>query len=120
MEKPFCGRSTLSRLPVILLFLTPLHLSLQEAAAQQAPPSTPLDGSGDVPAPQAEPKSEQGNPPAPREPQDPSFEVTGAPGKGLTLEVGDTFSLNIKSRIQLRYQYHLPQSGQDPPPPDQL
>lgn len=30
---------------------------------------------------------------------------TGAPGEGFTLKSGDRFSLNVRSRIQLRYQY---------------
>jgi hypothetical protein len=33
-----------------------------------------------------------------------SFDITGAPGQGLTVSTGDAFSLNIKSRIQVRYQ----------------
>jgi hypothetical protein len=31
-------------------------------------------------------------------------ELSGAPGKGVTLRFGDAFSLNVRSRIQLRYQ----------------
>lgn len=33
-----------------------------------------------------------------------AFDITGAPGQGLTVSTGDAFSLNIKSRIQVRYQ----------------
>lgn len=36
------------------------------------------------------------------------FDVSGAPGQGLTLRVGDAFSLNLRSRIQLRYQLNIP------------
>lgn len=39
----------------------------------------------------------------PASPKDP-VEVEGAPGKGLTVRVGNRFSLNLRSRIQLRYQ----------------
>ena len=36
--------------------------------------------------------------------EEPSFKITGAPGQGLTVSTGDAFSLNIKSRVQIRYQ----------------
>jgi hypothetical protein len=36
--------------------------------------------------------------------QEATFKITGAPGQGLTLSTGDAFSLNIKSRIQIRGQ----------------
>ena len=65
-----------------------------------APPPPATEAGPEIAAPLA--KSET---PAP-----PPFEVSGAPGKGLTLKVGDTFSLNLKSRIQLRYQLHIPQA----------
>jgi hypothetical protein len=35
-------------------------------------------------------------------------EITGKPGDGLTVRVSDVFSLNIRSRIQLRYQLDVP------------
>jgi hypothetical protein len=39
-------------------------------------------------------------------------QIEGEPGKGLTVRVSDAFSLNIKSRIQIRYQLDVPpQSG---------
>lgn len=37
-----------------------------------------------------------------------TVEVSGAPGKGLTVTAGKKFSLNIRSRIQLRYQLNIP------------
>jgi Phosphate-selective porin O and P len=37
-----------------------------------------------------------------------AIEITGAAGKGLTVNVGKSFSLNIRSRIQLRYQLGIP------------
>ncbi len=38
----------------------------------------------------------------------PKYELSGAPGKGLTVSFGDAFALNIKSRIQFRYQLNIP------------
>lgn len=35
-------------------------------------------------------------------------EISGAPGEGLTVTVGERFSLNLRSRIQLRYQLNVP------------
>jgi len=35
-------------------------------------------------------------------------EITGKPGDGLTVRVSDVFSLNLRSRIQLRYQFDAP------------
>lgn len=37
-----------------------------------------------------------------------AYEIEGAPGKGLTIKVGDKFSLNIRARIQVRYQLNIP------------
>lgn len=34
-------------------------------------------------------------------------EISGAPGKGLTIKAGDGFSLNLRSRFQLRYQLDI-------------
>jgi phosphate-selective porin OprO and OprP len=41
------------------------------------------------------------------EKEEPTFKITGAPGQGLTVSTGDAFSLNIKSRIQVRYQVNM-------------
>ncbi len=46
-------------------------------------------------------------PAAPAKPK-PPVEITGAPGSGLTVSVGDVFSLNVRSRIQIRYQLNIP------------
>ncbi len=35
---------------------------------------------------------------------EPGFKVSGAPGQGLTVSTGEAFSLNIKSRILIKYQ----------------
>ncbi len=37
---------------------------------------------------------------------DEAIKWTAAPGKGATLDAGDAFSLNLRSRINLRYQLH--------------
>lgn len=41
------------------------------------------------------------------------YEFEAAPGKGLTVKVGKVFSLNIKSRIQIRYQINIPAPDDD-------
>lgn len=41
-------------------------------------------------------------------PKKEAIEITGAPGKGLTITTGKKFSLNLRSRIQLRYQLNIP------------
>ena len=40
-------------------------------------------------------------------PSEKKVDVSGAPGKGLTVKVGDVFSLNVRSRIQIRYQLNI-------------
>jgi len=37
---------------------------------------------------------------------EPPAKVTGAPGKGLTIKLGDAFSTNLRARIQPRWQVH--------------
>lgn len=37
-----------------------------------------------------------------------TVEISGKPGDGLTVRVSDAFSLNVRSRIQLRYQLDVP------------
>lgn len=44
----------------------------------------------------------------------PDFEVTGAPGSGVTLKVGRWFSLNIRSRLQVRAQLEVDGAGEQP------
>jgi phosphate-selective porin O/P len=43
----------------------------------------------------------------------PQPEITAAPGKGITFKVGDAFSLNLRSRFQLRYQMDIPPKPED-------
>lgn len=70
-----------------------------EAAESAAPASedpsapSPHGEEVDVPAPVADEKSGA------------KVTFTGAPGEGFTLKSGDRFSLNVRSRIQLRYQF---------------
>jgi hypothetical protein len=122
-------------LPLVLL-VAPAALA-QEASPDGAPPPTPEGPAPDDPSPTAEPEQEAppaadvAPVPAPAEPtaaappaaalltpepatpepadakKDPEIKFKGKPGDGLTVEVGDRFSLNVKSRIQVRYQYHL-------------
>lgn len=37
------------------------------------------------------------------------FEVSGGPGNGLTVSLGNAFSLNVRSRIQVRADWTIPQ-----------
>jgi len=78
------------------------------------PTETPVD-TGIAPAseptpPPPAPAVLAATPPAPAKPL---VTVTGAPGDGATIAVGDVFSLNVRGRIQVRYQLELP-DGQDP------
>lgn len=41
------------------------------------------------------------------------YEFEAAPGKGLTVKFGKYFSLNVKSRIQIRYQLNVPPQDGD-------
>jgi hypothetical protein len=68
----------------IVAVLGPTHLAAQAPAKDQAP--TERDAADDV-------------------------ELSGAPGKGFTASFGDEFSLNLRSRIQLRYQLDAPAQG---------
>lgn len=45
---------------------------------------------------------------APKKAERPPVDVFGRPGHGVTLAVGDVFSLNLRSRIQVRYQLRIP------------
>lgn len=82
------GVSSFSELPT-----TPAGTSRETANAAQ-PPAPPDAESPGVGPPESQPA--------------PGIEVSGAPGQGLTWKVGDTFSLNVRSRIQLRYQLNIP------------
>ena len=75
-------------------------------SAPQEPPRAPdVAAVPSSPAPLA--------PPPPPEPaaKRGTVEITGEPGKGLTMNIGERFSLNVRTRIQLRYQLHVPPKG---------
>lgn len=69
-------------------------IALAEPAAPAALPPSPVVV---APPPPSEPAALVGA-------SEPAFVIEGAPGKGLTARVGDAFSLNLRTRIQLRYQ----------------
>jgi len=46
--------------------------------------------------------------PSPAEPVQAEWTLTGAPGKGFTVSAGDAFSLNLKTRVLVRYQLNVP------------
>lgn len=48
---------------------------------------------------------------SPPRPVPDTLQITGAPGKGLTLEVSDAFSFNLRSRFQIRYQLDIPREN---------
>jgi hypothetical protein len=45
--------------------------------------------------------------------EDKKLELTAAAGKGITFKAGDAFSLNLRARVQLRYQLHAPLADAD-------
>jgi hypothetical protein len=114
-----------------LLAATALLCSTSLAWSQSAPPDgspspTPPDAPFVDPAPQSEPATPVADLPshepsddapraaialpplpsasAPTEQPTPTF--TGAPGKGITLTVGDRFAMNVRTRMQLRWMLH--------------
>lgn len=44
-----------------------------------------------------------------KEAETPKTDISGIPGQGLTIKTGDAFSLNIRSRMQARYQVQVSQ-----------
>lgn len=71
------------------------------AEAQEPPPETPP-----TPAPPEAPvEPPREAPPAPEPPVSKGPSISGAPGKGVTLLVDDKFSLNIRTRFQIRATY---------------
>ena len=67
-------------------------LALRGSASAQPAPTPPVE-----PAAPAAP-----TPPAPLVP-----DFLGAPGKGFSARLGDAFSINLRARIQPRYQLHV-------------
>ncbi len=75
-----------------LLLFCPLGAKAQDERSPPAPPPTPAVSP----------------PPAPVEADSRKIEFSGEPGKGITFKAGERFSLNLRSRIQVRYQLHVP------------
>jgi hypothetical protein len=73
---------------------TPLPARAQEAAPESLPSAVPTASAS--PAEKRDDKSES------------RAEVSAAPGKGLTVTVGEKFSLNLRARIQIRYELFIP------------
>ncbi len=76
------------------------------APARVAPGSPTEPAAGPAVAPAAAPASPGDSQPAPASPSDsqPGFKLEGKPGSGVTADFGDSFSLNLKARLQVRYQ----------------
>lgn len=72
-----------------------------EASQVQAPP---VAAPPEADAPSAAEVAQVQEPEAPQ----PQVKLSGAPGKGATVEVEDVFALNVRSRIQIRYQLDIP------------
>jgi hypothetical protein len=68
-----------------------------EAAAPAAVPAGPRP---QLPAPDAEPGAKD------------RVKVSGAPGKGFTVDAGDAFSMNVRARMQVRYQLDIPREDE--------
>lgn len=106
-------------LAFLLSFPGRAHAQAPEGEAEAAPEQPPVPAAEVAPAapppptlaqpaePDAEKASEEGSPLAPQ--------ISGSPGQGLTLKVSEAFSLNIKSRIQLRYQLNVPHEEEGAP-----
>ncbi len=82
---------------------------LREASSPEHAGSETASGAASAPEepPPSPPHEEESKAPALVEDAKSGATVTfsAAPGEGLTLKSGDRFSLNVRSRIQLRYQY---------------
>lgn len=97
-------------------------------AAPEVPPSgVSLVDAGPPPAPVAPaPPPVVDAPPKPDKPpiaekEKDKVKVTAAPGKGITVTAGDAFSMNIRARIQIRYQLRAqPEDQNGYQPVDQL
>ncbi len=70
-----------------------------------SPPGAPAPPAQAPPA-QAPPAQAPAPAAAPAAAPAPAPTIKGEPGKGLTVTLGDAFSLNLRSRIMLRYQLH--------------
>ena len=106
------------KLAIILVALATATTLADAQPADPSPPTNPTDEPGPAPVPEAPPPPTSIAPPTPQVPvapvapvpdkklEKPKVAWKAAPGKGATLEVGDAFSLNLRSRVNLRYQLH--------------
>lgn len=99
--------------PTALLLALALTLPIASATEETPTGATPPDVPAPTPAsaPEAAPPRAPPVPPTPKAPA--PAEVSGGPGKGITVRAGDSFSLNLRARIQLRYQLKMPPPGED-------
>lgn len=107
--------SVLPRLFVVAVAVAasiePYTASAQDEPSVEPPPALePLPAA--EPAPFAESEPAAIDAPAiaaePSAAEPPVVELSGAPGKGFNARFGDDFSLNLRSRIQVRYQLDVP------------
>ncbi len=89
----------------------PVDFESAPASTDAAPPSEPTPSSTPTPPAVAPTPAVTAAPVETKKKLDYEFEA--APGKGLTVRVGKVFSLNIKSRIQIRYQINIPAEDAD-------
>ena len=83
-----------------------------DAADRSVPPAPTEPKSTASPAPAPMAPDATLLPPPPPPPKTAGFAISGEPGKGITVNAGERFSLNVRSRIQLRYQLHIPPADQ--------
>lgn len=79
--------------------------------APAPPPKTPATSELTPATSEPTPAASEPTPAADSKPQ---IEVSGAPGQGVTFKAGEKFSLNVKARIQLRYQLTDPPGPSEP------
>jgi hypothetical protein len=90
----------------------PTDASPEEESEELIAPAATADAttsepSAEAPAP-AQPSASATPTKKPDEASGSRVEISAAPGKGLTVNVSDQFSLNIRARIQVRYQLIIP------------
>jgi hypothetical protein len=84
-----------------------------DASSEPTPPPSDPTPPPSEPAPTVVSPSPPAPTPATETKKKLDYEIEGEPGKGLTVKVGKVFSLNVKSRIQIRYQINIPPEDGD-------
>lgn len=82
-------------------------VAAQATVSARAPDEHPTVGVDKRPRPAGRVSSTPGDAGVSPAATSPRVEVSGAPGQGLTVRVGEAYSLNVRSRIQLRYQINV-------------